>query len=113
MLSRIARMACVLGGPDPPPAQTSYYAQPLSPNWKLIVLDTTELSGHNGYAPDSQPAIESAAYLAAHPLSETDPHMIPWNGGCTKRQLQWLQKELRRARRANQVRIRLFIPSIP
>ena len=34
----------------------SYYAAPLAPGWRLIVLDTTEMSGHSGYPPDSEQA---------------------------------------------------------
>lgn len=82
---------------DLPP--TAYYSHDLSPRWVLIVLDTTELSGHANHPPDSEPARESAAYLAANPLSEKNPHMIPWNGGITKRQMAWLKAEIRRAER--------------
>jgi len=62
-------------------------------------LDTTELSGHANHPSDSEPARESAAYLASNPLSEKNPHMIPWNGGITKRQMAWLKAEIRRAER--------------
>jgi hypothetical protein len=34
------------------------------------------------------------AFMAAHPMSEADPQMSSWNGGITRRQLEWLQREL-------------------
>lgn len=85
-------LSCFLG----PPTSTSYYAHMISEAWMLIVLDTTEMSGHSGYHVRSRPAREAAAYLKNHPV-DVEPHMIPWNGGCTQRQLKWLKSQLNKA----------------
>ncbi len=83
-----------LGTPSPP---SSYYARKIpGSKWKIIVLDTTEMSGHSGFEPSTRQARASAAYLKLHPV-EQEPHMIPWNGGCTQRQLDWLKDELKKA----------------
>lgn len=75
---------------------SSYYARKISESWTIIVLDTTELSGHGGFEPSSRQARESATYLSNHPVDK-EPHMIPWNGGCTQRQLDWLKDQLQKA----------------
>jgi manganese-dependent ADP-ribose/CDP-alcohol diphosphatase len=80
----------------PSSSSSSYYIRKISESWTIIVLDTTELSGHSGFKPSSPQARESAAYLELHPV-EQEPHMIPWNGGCTQRQLTWLEDQLRKA----------------
>ena len=50
----------------PHSAQTpraAHYTRVLAPGWRIIVLDTTDLSLHAGHAPDSPEGIEAAAYL--------------------------------------------------
>ena len=34
--------------------QSCYYSVPLPHSWRLVVLDTTEMSGHSGYPEVSQ-----------------------------------------------------------
>jgi hypothetical protein len=72
--------------------RSSHYAARLCPGWRLVALDTTELSGHS----HAEPAIlaEAAAYVAAHPLSEAEPQMSPWNGGIGRAQAAWLAAQL-------------------
>lgn len=74
---------------------SSYYSARLAPGWRLVALDTTELSGHTQAGPEA--AAESAAYAAAHPLSAEEPQMSPWNGGIGRAQAAWLAGELRAA----------------
>ena len=57
----------------------SYYSVQLAPGWRLVVLDTTELSGHSGFDPDSEAGREAAAFLAAHPLGPENPQ-VAWRG---------------------------------
>jgi manganese-dependent ADP-ribose/CDP-alcohol diphosphatase len=72
--------------------RSSFYSTLLAPGWRLIALDTTELSGHS----HAEPSIleEAAAYAAAHPLSEAEPQMSPWNGGIGRAQAAWLDAAL-------------------
>ena len=74
--------------PATPP--TAYYTAPLAPGWRLVVLDTTEMSGHSQAEPGSVAEREAAEYLAAHPLNDDNPQSSDWNGGCTSVQLAWL-----------------------
>ncbi len=46
-----------------PQTPSGYYSRPLAPGWRIIVLDTTDLSLHAGHAPDSPEGLEAAAYL--------------------------------------------------
>ncbi|KAK9838820.1 hypothetical protein WJX74_003943 [Apatococcus lobatus] len=75
----------------------SFYAVDIEPGWRLLVLDTTEMSGHSGYPKDSKLGEEAAAYQEAHPLSEQEPHMHGWNGGIGSDQMRWLRQQLQRA----------------
>lgn len=78
------------------PRRVAHYCVPLAPGWRLIALDTTELSGHTQAGPAA--VAESAAYLAAHPLSEAEPQMSLWNGGIGGSQATWLAAQLRVAK---------------
>jgi hypothetical protein len=72
-----------------------YYARLLpGGDWELLVLDTTEMSGHSVLPADAPQAAEAAAFLAARPLSEAEPQMQPWNGGVASAQLAWLEERL-------------------
>lgn len=86
----------------PPPA---CYSVPLRRGWRLVALDTTEMSGHAQDPPGSSRADEAAAYLLKRPLIKggeegggslglEDPQMSPWNGGPGARQVEWLRREL-------------------
>lgn len=86
-----------LGIPAP-----GYYTVPLPHAWRLVVLDTTELSAHSGHPAGSPEAEEAAAYWGAHPLSEAEPQMVAWNGGATRRQLAWLASTLQAAEAAGE-----------
>mmetsp|Transcript_14244 Transcript_14244/g.43023 ORF Transcript_14244/g.43023 Transcript_14244/m.43023 type:complete len:105 (-) Transcript_14244:781-1095(-) len=66
----------------------SYHRIQVAPGWRLLLLDTTEMSGHSGYPPDSSLGQEAAQYLDNHPLSDSEPHMHNWNGGIGKAQLK-------------------------
>lgn len=74
-----------------------YYSRQLCPSWRLIILDTTEMSGHSRYPADSQQGKEAEEYISQHPLSEERPHMHSWNGGITTRQMAWLKQEISNA----------------
>ncbi len=56
--------------------------------WRLLLLDTTEMSGHSRHGHDSALGREAAEYLVAHPLSDEEPHMHCWNGGIGRAQLR-------------------------
>ena len=79
-----------------------YFTRQLPNNWRLIVLDTTEISGHSGYAEGSWQWVEAREYEAAHPLSAEEPQMSPWNGGISKQQMAWLISELTAAETRNE-----------
>ncbi|GAB4817700.1 hypothetical protein N2152v2_004746 [Parachlorella kessleri] len=82
--------------------QSCYYSLPLPHSWRLVVLDTTEMSGHSGYPEGSKQQREAQAFLAAHPMSKADPQMSSWNGGVTRRQLAWLGDTVRQAEEAKE-----------
>lgn len=79
-----------------------YFSRSLGSGWRLIVLDTTEMSGHSGYPPDSEQCREAQEFVAAHPMSDEAPQMSSWNGGITQRQLRWLRQELAAAEAAGE-----------
>lgn len=75
-----------------------FYSRLLAPGWRLIVLDTTDLSLQ---APEGSQELEEAnRYLEAHPLSEAEPHMKSWNGGIGKLQMEWLKESLHKSEQA-------------
>ncbi len=74
--------------------EPGYYTRDIAANWKLIVLDTTEMSGHSQFPDDSDQVLEANAYWEEHPLSPYDAHMVSWNGGITTSQRKWLENEL-------------------
>lgn len=78
--------------PTQPPV--AHYAAPLCPGWRVLVLDTTEMSGHAQDEPDSAAAREAAAWMAAHPLGDDNPQASPWNGGLTAAQLAWARDQV-------------------
>lgn len=78
--------------PEPP-----YYSRPLPLGWRLIVLDTTEISGHSGFPEGSWQWREARAFEAANPLCPNAPQMSSWNGGLSGGQLTWLQSQLQAA----------------
>ncbi|EFN59457.1 hypothetical protein CHLNCDRAFT_138033 [Chlorella variabilis] len=80
--------------------ETCYYSRSLGSGWRLVVLDTTEMSGHSGHAPGSRQHREAQEFLASHPMSDEDPQMSSWNGGITRQQLAWLRSELAAAEAA-------------
>jgi hypothetical protein len=58
----------------------SYYSLPLPGSWRLVVLDTTEMSGHSGYPEDHEASVAARHYEAAHPLTDEEPHMVGSGG---------------------------------
>ncbi|KAK9814127.1 hypothetical protein WJX72_000984 [[Myrmecia] bisecta] len=80
----------------------SYYMVQLPAHWRLIVLDTTEMSGHSGYPETSQQGREAKAYQDSHPMSERDRQMASWNGGIASEQMKWLQGQLHQAKQAGE-----------
>ena len=82
-------MLSLPGGSD----QIAYYRRELSANWRLLVLDTTDLSTHGGWAEGSDKHNEALAYMEAH---SDEPQVLRYNGGVGRTQLRWLRDELRR-----------------
>jgi manganese-dependent ADP-ribose/CDP-alcohol diphosphatase len=82
--------------------EPGYFTRKLPHNWRLVVLDTTEISGKSDYSIDSWQYKEAREYENAHPLSESEPQMSPWNGGISKNQMQWLKNELKTAEGAGE-----------
>uniref|UniRef100_A0A061RWB5 Manganese-dependent adp-ribose cdp-alcohol diphosphatase n=1 Tax=Tetraselmis sp. GSL018 TaxID=582737 RepID=A0A061RWB5_9CHLO len=70
-----------------------YYSVRIVEGWRLIVLDTSELSFHSGYGKDSDIWRESQLFYEQHPPSE-HPQMAEWNGGIGARQMRWLEQAL-------------------
>jgi len=77
--------------------EPGYFTRQLPHDWCLVVLDTTELSGKSDYPSDSWQYKEAREYEKAHPLSEEEPQMSPWNGGISKTQMKWFKNELETA----------------
>ncbi|MEW5297083.1 MAG: hypothetical protein WDW38_005891 [Sanguina aurantia] len=76
--------------------QCSYYTKPISPGWKLLVLDTTDLCPLSGFPEDSPAMIETRQFEASHSV-ESFPNMTRWNGGLAAQQRGWLQTTLEEA----------------
>lgn len=68
----------------------TYYSYDLSSRWRLLVLDTVEVSVQRD--PTCMQALE---YLRTH---EHEPNAKPWNGTISETQRAWLKEELKQAR---------------
>lgn len=77
-------------------SERGYYSRILPHKWKLIVLDTTEMSGHSGFPEDSWQCQEAREFQEKFGDQE---QMSSWNGGITIEQMRWLSLELEIAER--------------
>jgi len=80
---------------------SAYYSLQIAPGWRLIALDTTELSWHSGYSQDSHQMAETRKYAEAHPV-EVYPCMTTFNGGVASIQMHWLEQQLSTAKTNNE-----------
>ena len=78
-----------------------YRTVELSEGWRLLLLDTTDLSLHGGWAAGSPQDVEARAFFEEH---DGLTRVKPYNGGVGRVQLEWLRRELRRAE-ADAVRV--------
>lgn len=81
-------------------------------NWKLLFLNTNELSS---YATKQGSAL-AKEYLAltAQPEYLTRTHLKPWNGGVSKKQMKWIVKQLNiAAKQSKQVLVFTHHPLYP
>eukprot|EP00271_Cylindrocystis_brebissonii_P023202 TRINITY_DN9490_c0_g1_i3.p2 TRINITY_DN9490_c0_g1~~TRINITY_DN9490_c0_g1_i3.p2 ORF type:complete len:134 (+),score=15.03 TRINITY_DN9490_c0_g1_i3:500-901(+) len=74
-----------------------YYSVPLRPGWRLVGLDSMDLSVR--WPEDSPEYKEALQYLEQHPLGEGHPQMSTWNGGIGRKQMEWLQGVISDAQR--------------
>ena len=79
--------------------ERAYYTVDLAPGWRLIVLDTTDLSvpsnpAYCGWAEGTEELAAARAFLAEY---EGEARMRTWNGGVGAAQLTWLRDQLERA----------------
>lgn len=79
---------------------TPYYSTSLHEGWRLIVLDTTDLS-FCAWPEGSAEYEEAERFFANHPSSDY-PQMLSWNGGLRSAQLDWLRQELAQAEASNE-----------
>lgn len=71
-------------------SKSTYYYRDVSPKWRLIVLDTVDISLDR---PKDHPYYQMAVdYLEKH---KGEPNAQEWNGGLGPTQLNWLQDLLR------------------
>lgn len=66
-----------------------YYFRELSPKWRLIVIDTVDVSVSRGE--DHARQREAWEYLESH---KGEPNARTWNGGLGQEQLDWLEDVL-------------------
>eukprot|EP00898_Chlorokybus_atmophyticus_P006961 jgi/Chlat1/7266/Chrsp58S06899 len=64
----------------------SYYQEPLPSSWRLVVLDSMDLS-------------QGEEYRAQKPLGPDNPNLHTWNGGLAQEQLEWLRQLIADAER--------------
>jgi len=76
-------------------APASYWVQQLAPEWRLVVLDTTDLCTGSGWPEGSAQLAEARAFKAGHPGPLED-----WNGGLGSAQMRWLREQLAAAEAA-------------
>ena len=79
------------------PEGLAYYVRRLGAGWRLVVLDTTDLSTHGGWPEGSSEAAAGAAYMLSH---SGEARMKRYNGGVGQKQMVWLAAELASARQA-------------
>lgn len=77
----------------------AYYRTDLAPGWRLLVVDTSDISVYGRWADGSAQLAEAEAYLAAHPpgvrgAPDENVRMRRYNGGVGAAQLSWLRREL-------------------
>lgn len=63
--------------------------------WRLVFLNTNELSSY-ATVPGSKEEAEFKL-LAGGQKKQGRTHVVPWNGGISRKQMKWLEKQLRRA----------------
>ena len=68
----------------------TYYSYQLSSQWRLLVLDTVEVSVQR-----DRTCVQASEYLQKH---EKEPNAKPWNGTISETQKTWLKEELERTR---------------
>ncbi len=78
----------------------SPYYQFTMKGWRVIVLDTNEISTYAW--PDGHPMVAHAYKVMAALRERGKPNGSPWNGGVTQTQLDWLRDVLVDAKAANQ-----------
>ena len=80
-------------------SESAYYSIALPHRWKLIVLDTTEMSGHSGLPEDSWQCQEARTFQE---MFKDQIQMSSWNGGITNRQMHWLKEQLNASKEAGE-----------
>ena len=80
---------------------SDYYTLQLPRNWKLIVLDTTDLNPR--YLDESSAASkEGREWLRTKSEEFLKRNAKPWSGGLAREQFEWLKDEITIAERLNQ-----------
>ncbi|KAJ7540272.1 hypothetical protein O6H91_10G007400 [Diphasiastrum complanatum] len=74
-----------------------YYQTDLKAGWKLVVLDSMDMSLN--WPEDTENYKAAADFLKAYPLGQANPQMSLWNGGIGSVQLSWLAALLKDAER--------------
>ncbi|CAD7703221.1 unnamed protein product, partial [Ostreobium quekettii] len=81
----------------------AYYTADIAPGWRLVTLDTTEMSNNSRYPQCSYQHVESIEFAQTHPPN-LYPYMTSYNGGISSVQMRWLRSQLQSAR-ANSERV--------
>ena len=80
--------------------------------WRFIFLNTNELSLY-ATVPGSKQEAEYKI-LAEEQKKQGRTHVVPWNGGISKKQMKWLEKQLRTAgRKSFKVLVFMHHPLLP
>ncbi|MET6999931.1 metallophosphoesterase [Chitinophaga defluvii] len=66
-------------------------------NWMFIILNTNELSEYG--INEGAPLLEEWKELTGNLKKEGRKNVQPWNGGISKRQLAWLENNLKKAKK--------------
>ncbi|XP_024519797.1 manganese-dependent ADP-ribose/CDP-alcohol diphosphatase-like [Selaginella moellendorffii] len=76
-----------------------YYQRDLCPGWRLVVLDTMDMSVKwPEHTPNYKEALD---FQKSHPFGVDHPQMALWNGGIGSKQRVWLDNAVRDAQRSN------------
>jgi len=78
---------------------TNRYYSVVRNNWRFIILDGNDLSEHGALSKEKKRQTDSLFNLLSN---KNMPNLETWNGGLSNEQLEWVENELKLAKKSNE-----------